>query len=150
MVPAASASTSTVSAPVTARWLNSTSVWNAISGMNCPLQSGHEPPQPWAEPVFVTSAPITSTTNMPHALTTESHLRMRYIRLRRPRFFQSSPDLTTGCNHVQPTPAARLPEAKATDLPFRVYRAATDAEVYDPTSDTWSTTGSISAPAVSC
>ena len=24
------------------------------------------------------------------------------------------------------------------------------AEVYDPASDTWSTTGSISAPAVSC
>src|SRR4051794_7673396 len=52
--------------------------------MNCPLQSGHEPPQPWAEPVFVTSAPITRTTNMPHAVTTESHLRTRYIRACQP------------------------------------------------------------------
>src|SRR5919206_1196288 len=92
--------------------------------MNCPLQSGHEPPQPWAEPVFVTSAPITRTTNMPHALTTESHLRMRYIRLCRPRLFQSSPARITGCNQVQPTLAARLPEAWAVHLPFRVYRAA--------------------------
>src|SRR5205085_5933167 len=54
--------------------------------MNCPLQSGHEPPQPWAEPVFVTSAPITRTTNMPHAVTIESHLRTQYIRACRPRF----------------------------------------------------------------
>src|SRR5919109_5255751 len=97
--------------------------------MNCPLQSGHEPPQPWAEPVLVTSAPITRTTNMPHALTTESHLRTRYIRSCRPRLFQSSLARTTGCNQVQPTLAARLPEAKATHLLFRVYRAAAHAAV---------------------
>src|SRR5438105_2791807 len=62
----------TPSTPVTARWLNSMAAARVRSGISLPLQSGQSRPQPCAEPVVVTLAPITSTTNMPAAATTPS------------------------------------------------------------------------------
>ncbi len=46
-------------------------VLTANSGMNWPLQSGHDPPQPRPELVVVTVTPITSTRNMPSVVMTE-------------------------------------------------------------------------------
>ena len=60
------------STPVTARWLYSMAVATVNSGTNCPLQSGQDRPQPSAEPVLVTAAPMTSTRNMPHVVATAS------------------------------------------------------------------------------
>jgi hypothetical protein len=42
------------------------------SGTNWPLHRGHERPQPSAEPVLVTAAPMTSTANMPAQVTAAS------------------------------------------------------------------------------
>src|SRR5438105_1299777 len=62
---AASPTSRTLSTAVTARWLYSIAVATVNSGTNCPLHSGHERPQPSAEPVLVTAAPITSTSSIP-------------------------------------------------------------------------------------
>src|SRR5205814_533809 len=47
---------------------------SAKSGTNVPPQSGQCRPQPCAEPVVVTVAPITSTRNIPTAVAAASHL----------------------------------------------------------------------------
>src|SRR5689334_11810863 len=65
------------STPVTRRCESSTIVVKAYSGMNCPWQSGQERPHPSAEPVFVTVAPMTSTTNMPIVAATANHFATR-------------------------------------------------------------------------
>jgi hypothetical protein len=62
-----SATISRPSTPVTARWLNSIAAANVKSGTSLPLHSGQFRPQPCADPVLVTRAPITSTRSMPAA-----------------------------------------------------------------------------------
>src|SRR5262249_46261633 len=47
------------------------SVLTANSGMNWPLHSGQEPPQPRPELVVVTVTPITSTSSIPSVVMTE-------------------------------------------------------------------------------
>ena len=80
------ATTRSPSTPVTARWLYSMAVATVNSGTNWPLHSGQDRPQPSAEPVLVTAAPMTSTPNMPAQVAAASQ---RSTTL---RFVKSSPE----------------------------------------------------------
>lgn len=64
--------------PDTRRW--DSSMINSIEmsdGMNWPLQSGHEVPQPIPDSVFVTSAPPIKIKSMPIVVMTANHFRLR-------------------------------------------------------------------------